>query len=271
LEALLVRPQKELCFGCHAEPKNEMSRFSLHTPFAKGNCVKCHRPHQAKLKALLKESPLKGQLCKSCHNREKLVKGVDDADLHEPFSRGECQTCHSSHAADYSFLLKKKSGLLCLTCHADTGRDIDKNSVKHEPVKNRECVACHSAHGSTIGKNLLKEQPELCVFCHQETTKFWQEGAAHEPAKEDCMTCHSAHGSDYTAILLTSKSKQCIECHEIEDAAFVNAHKGIKPGAGSCLGCHNPHGGPDKRLLHPISHSPFQEGNCRPCHPGGAK
>jgi hypothetical protein len=45
-------------------------------------------------------------------------------------------------------------------------------------------------------------------------------------------------------------------------------HQGIRPGNDSCLKCHDPHGGPTKGLLFPVSHKPFAEGKCSPCHPG---
>jgi predicted CXXCH cytochrome family protein len=91
-------------------------------------------------------------------------------------------------------------------------------------------------------------------------SKYWQEGAAHEPAQEDCSNCHSAHGSDNSAILSVAKEVLCADCHDIEEDDFTAKHKGIKPSAASCLGCHDPHGGKDKSL-----------GSCKPCHTGGAK
>jgi predicted CXXCH cytochrome family protein len=100
---------------------------------------------------------------------------------------------------------------------------------------------------------------------------IWQEGVAHEPAREDCTTCHSSHGSRTKDILSSSRKELCANCHGIEEPEFIRTHSGIKPGPESCYSCHNPHGGADKKLLHPIMHDPFAEGSCRPCHPGGAK
>ena len=143
--------------------------------------------------------------------------------------------------------------------------------VKHKPVENLQCVACHSAHGSPHGNNLLKEQPALCITCHQDVVTFWQNGVAHEPAKEDCTICHSSHGAKIKTLLSSARDTLCVDCHEIEESGFIDLHSGIKPGPKSCYGCHNPHGGLDRKLLHPIAHDPFAKGSCRPCHPGGAK
>lgn len=167
--------------------------------------------------------------------------------------------------------MTKKSGELCNECHVDEGQKIKTMQFQHEPVDRMQCVACHQAHGSAVGKYLKKEQPGLCLSCHQETSQFWEQGSAHEPAKEDCSLCHSPHGSNVKALLVTAENKLCIECHDNDATDFVKAHKGIKARPQSCLGCHDPHGGPDKNLLYPISHEPFKKGNCRPCHPGGAK
>jgi predicted CXXCH cytochrome family protein len=142
--------------------------------------------------------------------------------------------------------------------------------VKHEPVDRLNCGACHLAHGSVHKELLLKGQPDLCLMCHSEKAEYWKSGVAHDPAKKDCSLCHNSHASDYPAILKTRADAVCAGCHK-GDTAFLNAHRGIKPGPGSCLGCHDPHGGPDSSLLYPVSHAPFEQGNCRPCHPGRAK
>jgi predicted CXXCH cytochrome family protein len=168
-------------------------------------------------------------------------------------------------------MLRNKSGLICIECHEEVNQEVKTLPFQHKPMTSMECIACHQAHGSQLQYYLKRTQPDLCLYCHAEVASFWVDGAAHAPAKEDCNQCHTAHGSKYAAILAKSKEALCADCHEIDDSDFVKVHKGIKPGVRSCLGCHSPHGGPDDRLLHPLSHSPFKEGNCRPCHPGGAQ
>ncbi|MDX1776625.1 MAG: cytochrome c3 family protein, partial [Desulfobulbales bacterium] len=111
----------------------------------------------------------------------------------------------------------------------------------------------------------------LCIKCHTDITQYWQDGVAHEPAQEGCSGCHNGHGSANAGILAVPLAKLCIDCHEIGETDFITTHKGIKPSAGSCRGCHDPHGAPEKGLLYPLIHSPFAEGNCAPCHKGGAK
>ena len=131
--------------------------------------------------------------------------------------------------------------------------------------------ACFQAHTCRIYAGSMTSQPDLCTPCHQDVITFWQDGVAHEPAKEDCTICHSPHGSKTEKLLSSPKKELCTNCHEIEEQDFINIHSGIKPGPTSCFGCHNPHGGIDKKLLYPVTHKPFAEGSCRPCHPGGAK
>jgi predicted CXXCH cytochrome family protein len=213
---------------------------------------------------LLKMSMNKGELCLSCHDEVKSAES--DASEHEPFTSRNCKLCHASHASDYENLLQEKSGILCLKCHSQS-----KPSVQHEPVEQLNCVVCHHAHGSNEAKHLKHKQPNLCIICHEETTEFWQKGVAHQPAQEDCTNCHLAHGSMNFAMLSVSKEALCADCHDIEASGFTAIHKGIKPSAGSCLSCHDPHGGNDKNLLYPVVHLPFKQGNCKPCHTGGAK
>ena len=212
-----------------------------------------------------------GELCLSCHENVDQAMASGSSQLHEPYARGECKTCHDAHSGDYSYMLNDRSGVICFSCHADVKLEIETIPVKHQPVDRLECVACHSAHGSSHGNNLVKGQPDLCTPCHQDVVTFWQEGVAHEPAKEDCTICHSSHGSKIENLLSSPKKELCVNCHEIGEPDFIKIHSGIKPGPTSCFGCHNPHGGLDKKLLYPFVHKPFAEGSCRPCHPGGAK
>lgn len=213
---------------------------------------------------LLRMGLEKGELCLSCH--KKMTTGDELYKEHDPYAKADCKLCHASHASDNFNLLKEKSGNLCLDCHSQPA-----TKYKHEPVDKLNCVACHHAHGSVQDKYLKMEQPKLCLGCHGPISQFWQEGVAHQPAKEDCTYCHSAHGSDNAYILAVSSNTLCADCHELESPGFTTIHKGIKPSADSCLGCHDPHGGNDKSLLYPVIHEPFKKGSCKPCHKGGAK
>jgi predicted CXXCH cytochrome family protein len=158
-----------------------------------------------------------------------------------------------------------------MDCHADQENTVRQFRVTHDPVEKMNCVACHQAHGSELESHLKSEQPGLCLICHGEITQYWQDGVAHEPAKESCTECHNGHGSSNDSILIMAKDELCVNCHDIVETDFIKTHKGIKPSTGSCLGCHDPHGAPAKGLLYPLVHSPFGEGNCKPCHQGVAK
>ena len=138
----------------------------------------------------------------------------------------------------------------------------------HEPLKKSNCQACHHPHVSDQANNLLKKEPMLCLTCHRDIGQYWREGIAHKPALHGCTTCHNAHSSDHQSILKKTAGSLCADCHDSSTQRFLTVHMNIKPGKDSCLGCHDPHGSPEKGLLLPISHTPFSEGNCRPCHPG---
>jgi predicted CXXCH cytochrome family protein len=133
------------------------------------------------------------------------------------------------------------------------------------------CTSCHTGHGSRFNNNLVKGQPALCLDCHRGVARFWTAGVAHEPAIQDCSLCHLHHGAAFPGLLHEDRTAICVGCHDSQDGGFLNAHQGIKPGPASCLGCHDPHGGPDKSLLYPVIHTPFEKGDCRPCHGGRAR
>lgn len=268
-EILLADDQETLCFSCHRVQADERGRFSLHQPFATGNCTGCHSLHTPEAKNYLKKEEEGGALCTECHGDIRAEDATKKP--HTPVAEGRCDYCHAAHSADYGFVIRQKPGVLCRSCHGKVSDVIRKSEVPHQPALRENCITCHAAHGSPHDHILKKGQPLLCLSCHREVARYWQDGRSHQPAVKNCMECHSAHGSTLQGILNSAPGELCNRCHQTEGEQFLGAHQEIRPGPESCINCHDSHGGPEKGLLYPVGHSPFAEGTCKPCHSGRAK
>ena len=264
----LLKGEKErnLCFSCHKNTAVERGRFSLHKPFAQGNCGECHLLHKPKVSGFLVEQYTNGKLCLNCHKDAQ--KGAENFTVHAPVAQGQCSKCHSPHAADFDKVLRTPEGELCFGCHQGVKQAYEGMKVKHQPMTAGKCTSCHTAHGSAYPAVLKQNQPKLCLGCHASVAEFWIEGVYHEPATKDCLQCHNAHGSDLASILLKPSGELCSKCHDSKTETFSTAHNKITPRPESCVSCHSPHGSPVKSMLYPVVHKPFEERSCTPCHPG---
>ena len=98
----LVVPRPELCIRCHKDKSVATAKKEglwLHNTPAKGECQKCHDPHQSTQRYLLLETPR--QICIPCHKDPKIM---ELAAHKEP---GECLTCHNPHLGKDKKMLKK--------------------------------------------------------------------------------------------------------------------------------------------------------------------
>jgi len=98
----LVVPRQALCLKCHkdkSDAKASREGLWLHTPAAKGDCLKCHDPHRSSHQYLLLESPR--QICIPCHRGPKVME------LPAHKQPGECLTCHNPHLGKDRKLLVK--------------------------------------------------------------------------------------------------------------------------------------------------------------------
>ena len=98
----LVVPRNELCLKCHqakAATKALGEGIWLHTPAAKGECLKCHDAHQSNHQYLLLETPR--QICIPCHSGPKVTA------LPAHKEPGECLTCHNPHLGKDRKMLTK--------------------------------------------------------------------------------------------------------------------------------------------------------------------
>ena len=262
--------QRNLCYGCHKKTSSERGKFSLHKPFARGECGKCHQLHRPEVSGYLVKPYETGELCLTCHE-DSAQKGSENYSSHDPVSKRQCNKCHSPHAADNDHVMSLVKGEQCYVCHPGVKNALTSKKVKHQPVKDGMCTTCHSAHGSAQKYILKKNQPALCITCHVDVAKDWLKGYPHKPAVTSCLKCHGSHGTDQKSLLVKPSGSLCIECHDVKTGAFLEAHGQINPRPASCVSCHNPHGSKVKSMLFPVVHSPFEEGTCTPCHAGGKK
>jgi len=98
----LVAPRQTLCLKCHQDKSEANARREgiwLHTPAAKGDCLKCHDAHQSNHQYLLLEAPR--QICIPCHSGPKVME------LPAHKEPGECLTCHNPHLGKDRKMLTK--------------------------------------------------------------------------------------------------------------------------------------------------------------------
>ncbi|NPB08462.1 MAG: hypothetical protein GXN96_05990 [Aquificae bacterium] len=237
-KALLTKARiDELCYSCHKE--RYLKRYD-HKPVKRGECLKCHDPHQSDTDRLLVARSVP-ELCASCHAPQKAkklgVKKVVDVNVkykHKPVKEN-CLECHDPHTSNFPKLLvthldwRKE---FCLECHSkvkdpkvrkriDLTEWIESVRVKHDAVyEENKCANCHNVHGSNHKAMLLKNPVDVCLDCHNKPlkksekdykllniakhlkeNKYW-----HKPIKEykkrgGCAACHNPHGSNNAFIL----------------------------------------------------------------------
>ncbi len=131
--------------------RRKAPKASLHPPFVKKHCDKCHAGLPRRFKgqksgiSFLTGTPRLAlplhKLCLQCH-KLPAAKYV-----HGPVAMGRCETCHMPHRSPYPHLLKKgKVRDLCFQCHTkDLFVSMDLHQEKGWILK--ACTACHDPHG----------------------------------------------------------------------------------------------------------------------------
>jgi predicted CXXCH cytochrome family protein len=162
---MLVKPQLQVCGGCHEPYKGLKEAASKHAPFSEGNCSMCHNPHKAKLKNLLvTQGP---GLCYSCHKdiKDKMEKQKP----HNP-AQQDCLNCHKPHYAAAASLLAAKVTTTCEQCHEATKAPFVKAHLGIE-ASVMNCMSCHDPHASKDPK-FFKDSihapfaARACEECH---------------------------------------------------------------------------------------------------------
>ncbi len=272
-----VNASDETCFKCHKKAAFFSAKV-VHPPVRSERCDRCHSPHVARYKGLLRMRPVK--LCFSCHEKEK--KGFSEGLVHMPVEQGLCLKCHAPHKSSSSRLLRASVSKTCSQCHEKL---FEKKRYAHAPFKRGQCLRCHMPHNSKRPNLLVDDPKKLCVKCHNKRCPKLSSVKAFinvERGQVDCLSCHTPHASNQAALLREfihdpvkkdcstchsgsgPSPDKCFKCHkEVRDQMnMTHSHFSSRVGI-SCTRCHSPHAGDDKNLLRG---SEYQV--CRNCHGG---
>ncbi|MHC5209182.1 MAG: cytochrome c3 family protein [Planctomycetota bacterium] len=278
----LKSEETELCLSCHTESAHLAEAPNAHSAITAGGCSDCHDPHGSTGgTALLRaEGPA---LCYECHEAEAFQGAVG----HDP-SKQDCLACHDAHVNATPEGLNAEVPGLCTSCHAQgdgafvaahEGYDVARSDcsachtphasseaglmrpVLHSPMADRDCASCHvepeEASPTAAGPETLIETAQLCTLCHgAEIEEFHAAAAPHAVVTDgDCLSCHNAHGSEHAGLLTApaDDGTLCAACHstsqEVAELVSLDGLVHAPVAAGSCLDCHDPHGGQGAAVL----------------------
>ncbi len=105
---LAPEPIADTCFKCHKKTKALWDGYRYkHDPLDNGKCNKCHNPHASPYINFVREPS--DQICLGCHNDKRVNLHQQMNDLECPGTSGakSCIVCHSPHASDEAFFIKK--------------------------------------------------------------------------------------------------------------------------------------------------------------------
>jgi predicted CXXCH cytochrome family protein len=119
----------------------------------------------------------------------------------------------------------------------------------------------------------LPAAAEECLDCHELAAISPGGTVVHPPfGEKDCGSCHADHGDQERLLLTEEGNALCAQCHGFTEQAFLAAHHKIAPtGKATCVGCHDPHRSPNRRLLRSELHAPVKAGTCEKCHRSDGK
>ncbi|MGH9659013.1 MAG: DmsE family decaheme c-type cytochrome [Bryobacteraceae bacterium] len=229
-----------VCRTCHADIWLNFYKNPHYKSLATGNlpaektgCEGCHGPAKAHVEArggkttIPRAFSLMGaretlDACLACHSQD--FSRVNIRRSQHTLNDVVCSSCHSIHRSPLpKFLLAKKQGELCYTCHV---------SVKAQfamPFKHRvnegfiQCSDCHNPHGafaptwrSGLRPRMVEQalgNEEACLKCHSD--KRGPFTFEHPPVRvEGCESCHNPHGSMNAKLLRRpAVFTVCLECH----------------------------------------------------------
>ena len=172
----------------------------------------------------------------------------------------------------------------CKVCHQDQYERFRQTKmgkvILHNPRSDLEAKGCEACHGpgrahvdsrggkdliirfgdhSTVPKDLQQEQ---CLQCHEKGARLFWKGSTHESRGVTCLTCHRVMGetaapsrfaeplSSVREFPTSTKMEVCFQCHQMRRAQLQrSSHMPFREGKITCTNCHNPHGGPNPKLL----------------------
>jgi predicted CXXCH cytochrome family protein len=237
---------KKACKNCHNLKKDkEFARFHANLELPVSKCFKCHQPHDAFNKRLLKSKlhfPLtQAGNCTACH---KMVE--EETKVKKRKKRKAKGKKKKAKKKKIGWIVEKSE--VCFKCHGNKKPLMGYDESIHPPVLNGDCVQCHSPHLKLQKKQLLYSLEDLCYKCHrsfEKQAKKFKNGSLHPPVEErECLACHNPHKSENKSLLLIPPNKLCFECHDetksvIEREDVIHYHN--PPKRKICIECHSPH------------------------------
>ncbi len=208
---------------------------------------------------------------------------------HAPYEMGECSICHEKDDPKNPGKVKGDANELCLSCHEQIGEIMAQRKFVHGAAK-QDCGLCHNPHNSSQRMLLHVDYTSMCANCHQDIGDLATKSKVkHDAVYKDkaCGNCHNPHATEVENLLIQLPFDLCVNCHGkdgMKDDAgreMTNFVKLLKenpvhhaPVEGKdCSACHQPHGGPNFRLLtdaYPEKfYAPYDPDNyalCYNCH-----
>ena len=159
-QRLLVKPQVELCGGCHAGPVTTFKSEPYTHRVGRGGieCSSCHNAHGRPQGQTIKLTRAGDLICVSCHAEKKGPHVYE----HVNNVAGNCMSCHRPHGSPNMHMLTRSTVAgLCLECHSNLGWPTlgsQPPSIHNISLpKWRNCTTCHTAvHGSNFSPQLFK-------------------------------------------------------------------------------------------------------------------
>ncbi len=144
-----------------APAEKQRPKFLLysHTPYAQGNCAKCHQvPAGLRFRMVgdKKEPPVfrkgggmpgpllkpKTELCTMCHDDFAPEKARQmHLWFHSPKPEGDCGVCHDPHQSRFPNQMRLKPAKLCRSCHQRCP-SLDAYGMNEVD----DCLICHNPH-----------------------------------------------------------------------------------------------------------------------------
>ncbi len=185
---------------------------------------------------------------------------------------------------------------VCKTCHEDSSNKWLKTTMGRAftdhpktALEGKGCESCHGpgrAHAEGGGLKAIirfskdEQRPAheingQCIACHQKGARLFWQGSTHESRGVTCVSCHQVmqpNAGSLRVIEPLTRNRQfvkqtvtevCLQCHQQRRAEIQrSSHMPFREGKVGCTDCHNPHGGPNPKLL---IESSVNE-NCYKCH-----
>lgn len=221
----------EFCFKCHADTFPSRRGDWVHGPVARGQCLYCHRPHDASNRHLLAE--IQPGLCWRCHETERVLAQP----YHKTADTEKCSSCHDPHFAGNRLLLndsatyeRRRAAALPAPAHVGWDRE--------------QCERCHLPERSNA---LIENVDAICLECHTSVTERGTGGRLHMPVRQgQCTLCHTPHQSSRPHLVTPEAEKLCTVCHDIDDIR-TREHPPVT--RADCLLCHRGHSAERPQLL----------------------